>query len=101
MRSTRGSQLMIRVYGDLNLGILGLFWDFFSDFLFFFCIGFWDFFGDFVTFFGILELFSDFGTFFRIYDFFWRLCDFLRTFGIFGGILGLFFWIFLLFLGFS
>ena len=94
----RGSQLMIRVYEDLNLGIyfwiLGLFWgfycDFFSDFwvfsvsdigtsgLFFgnfgTFLGFWDFPRDFGTFFGIFfSIFfsvSDFGIFFSDFDIF-------------------------------
>jgi len=62
-----GSQLMIRVYEDLNLEILGLFWDFFSDFLVFSISDFltvWDF-GLFSDFFLVLSI-SDFGNFFRI-----------------------------------
>ena len=84
----RGTQLMIRSYEDLNLGIyfrdfgtffwtLGLFWDFFQIFGFFSV-------SDFETsglFFGILGLFWDFGTFFGIL-------------GLFLGILGIFFGIF-------
>ena len=69
-----GSQLVIRVYEDLNLGfILGLrdlfwgFWDFF--------LGFWDFFRDCISIFLVFSV-SDFGVF---SDFF-----------IFWGILGLF-----------
>jgi len=58
---------MIRVYEDLNLEILGLFWDFFSDFLVFSISDFltvWDF-GLFSDFFLVLSI-SDFGNFFRI-----------------------------------
>ena len=62
----RGSQFMIRVYEDLNLGIyFGIFLDFFQIFRFF-CIGFCDFgpFSDFGIFLGDFGIFPDFLRFF-------------------------------------
>ena len=83
MCESRGSQLMIRVYEDLNLwitfGIMGLFlgfWDFLGIFFRFFavsCIGFCDFFLDFGTLLGILIFFFGFWDFFRIFGFFFQI----------------------------
>ena len=79
---------MIRVYEDLNLEILGLFWAFFSDFLVFSISDFltvWEFWAFFRLLFFVLSI-SYFGNFFGF-------CNFLGYFGIysdFWGILGLF-----------
>ena len=89
----RGSQLMIRVYEDLNHGIYfgTFFWDFGTFFLIwgiifgflsFFCIGFWDFYGSsglfwgFWDFFGFWYLYGDFFS-----DFFF--CIGIRVFSDF------------------